>query len=216
MYEALKEAILNGSLAPGLTLREEDLARQFQVSRTPIREALNRLASEGLAERHQGSGLVVTEIGTDDIIDLYVLREALEGLAARLAANRRTEIDLARLEVLQGLSERAVQQGDVNRVSMLNSDFHVLIWRIAGNRPLSRAINVVQQAVQRFHARTLEYPGRLEQSVQEHAAMLDAIRQRDPVTAEQIAVEHVRHVRNIRIALSIEHEQQEAADGFPD
>jgi DNA-binding GntR family transcriptional regulator len=216
VYDALKQAILSGDLAPGATLREEELARRYQVSRTPVREALSRLESEALAERYQGSGLVVSELGTDDIVDLYVLREALEGLAARLAASRRTEIDLARLEVLQGLSERGMQEHDLARVSQLNSEFHFLIWRIAGNRPLSRAINGVHQSVQRFHENTLGYPGRLEQSVREHAALLEAVRQRDHVAAEQIAVEHVRQVRNVRIALSLEHEALGAARGFVD
>jgi DNA-binding GntR family transcriptional regulator len=206
VYEALKQAILSGSLAPGASLREEEIARRYQVSRTPVREALSRLESETLAERYQGSGLVVSELGPDDIVDLYVLREALEGLAARLAASRRTELDLARLEVAQGLSQRGMEEGNLSRVSKLNTEFHLLIWRIAGNRPLSRAINGVHQSVQRFHDNTLAYPGRLEQSVKEHADLLEAIRQRDHVAAEQIAVEHVRQVRNIRIALSLEHE----------
>ncbi len=216
VYEALKQAILSGTLAPGATLREEELARRYQVSRTPVREALSRLESEALAERYQGSGLVVSELGPDDIIDLYVLREALEGLAARLAASRRTEIDLARLEVLQALSQRAVQDGDLSRVSKLNSEFHFLMWHIAGNRPLSRAINGVHESVQRFHDNTLAYPGRLEQSVKEHADLIEALRERDHLAAEQIAVEHVRHVRNIRIALSLEHEPLSAAQGFVD
>jgi DNA-binding GntR family transcriptional regulator len=216
VYDAVKQAILSGALAPGATLREEELARRYEVSRTPVREALSRLESEALAARYQGSGLVVSELGPDDIIDLYVLREALEGLAARLAAGRRSEIDLARLEVLQGLSQRAVQDSDLSRVSELNAEFHFLIWRIAGNRPLSRAINGVHQSVQRFHDNTLAYPGRLEQSVQEHANLLEAIRNRDHLAAEQIAVEHVRAVRNIRIALSLEHEPLGAARGFLD
>src|SRR5262245_30927104 len=66
VYDALKQAILSGDLAPGATLREEELARRYQVSRTPVREALSRLESEALAERYQGSGLVVSELGTDD------------------------------------------------------------------------------------------------------------------------------------------------------
>jgi DNA-binding GntR family transcriptional regulator len=216
VYDALKQAILSGALAPGATLREEEIARRYQVSRTPVREALSRLESETLAERHQGSGLLVSELGPDDIVDLYVLREALEGLAARLAASRRTEIDLARLEVAQGLSQRGVQEGNLSRVSKLNTEFHFLIWRIAGNRPLSRAISGVHQSVQRFHDNTLAYPGRLEQSVKEHADLLEAIRQRDHVAAEQIAVAHVRQVRNIRIALSLEHEPLGVAQGFVD
>jgi DNA-binding GntR family transcriptional regulator len=91
----------------------------------------------------------------------------------------------------------------------VNADFHFLIWRIAGNRPLSRAINGVHQSVQRFAQNTLAYPGRLEQSVAEHGQLLEAIRDRDDGRAEQLAVDHVRQVRNIRIALSLEHDHAE-------
>ena len=213
VYDALKKGILSGELQPGTTLREEDLARRHQVSRTPVREALSRLETEGLAARYQGSGLLVSELGPDDIIDLYVLREALEGLAARLAASRRTEIDLARLNVINELCQQAIAQADIPRVSKLNAEFHFLIWRIAGNRPLSRAINGVIEAVQRFQQNTLAYPGRLEQSVKEHVEMLEAIRNRDHVAAEQIAIEHVRQVRNIRMALSLEHDHPGALAG---
>jgi DNA-binding GntR family transcriptional regulator len=204
VYEAVKRDILSGALAPGATLREEELARRHDVSRTPVREALGRLEAEGLAARHQGSGLLVTELGPDEIVDLYVLREALEGLAARIAASRRTETDLARLEVVTRLGQQAVQERDIPRAGKMNTEFHLLMWRIAGNRPLLRAINGVHEAVQRFHHNTLNYPGRLEQSAEEHVALLEAIRKRDEVGAEQIAIKHVRHVRNIRIALSLE------------
>jgi DNA-binding GntR family transcriptional regulator len=216
VYDGLKNAIVSGEFPPGVSLREEELARRYEVSRTPVREALSRLEAEALAERHQGGGLVVSELGLDDIIDLYVLREALEGLAARLAASRRTEIDLARLEVLQGLSQRAVQHADFSRVSKFTTEFHFLIWRIAGNRPLSRAINGVHQSVQRFHENTLAYPGRLEQSVKEHVDLLEAIRLRDHIVAEQVAIDHVRAVRNIRIALSVDNDRLEAVTGFID
>jgi DNA-binding GntR family transcriptional regulator len=207
VYEALKKDILSGSLPPGSILREEELARRHQVSRTPVREALNRLETEGLAARHAGAGLLVSELGPDEIIDLYVLREALEGLAASLAASRRTEIDLARLQMLNDLAQQAVRDADLTRASRVNAEFHFVIWRIAGNRPLLRAISGVHESVQRFPQNTLAYPGRLEESVGEHARLLDAIRERDHERAEQIAVEHVRRVRNIRIALSLDPEQ---------
>jgi DNA-binding GntR family transcriptional regulator len=207
VYDALKRDILSGTLPPGAILREEDLARRHQVSRTPVREALSRLETEGLAARHTGTGLLVSELGADEIIDLYVLREALEGLAARLAASRRTEIDLARLHMVHDLAQQAVRDGDVTRASRVNAEFHFLIWRIAGNRPLLRAISGVHESVQRFPQNTLAYPGRLEESVNEHSQLLDAIRERDHERAEALAVEHVRKVRNIRMALSLEHDR---------
>jgi DNA-binding GntR family transcriptional regulator len=151
VYEALEKDILSGTLPPGTILSEEHLARRHQVSRTPVREALNRLESEGLAARHAGTGLLVSELGPDEIIDLYVLREALEGLAA----SRRTDIDLACLQVLDQLAQQAARDGDPTRASRVNAEFHFVIWRIAGNRPLLRAIRGVHETVQRFPQNTL-------------------------------------------------------------
>jgi DNA-binding GntR family transcriptional regulator len=213
VYDALKRDILSGTLAPGSILREEELARRHQVSRTPVREALSRLETEGLATRHGGAGLLVSELGTDEILDLYVLREALEGLAARLAANRRTEIDLARLQMLNDLAHQAMREDDTAQASRLNAEFHFVIWRVAGNRPLLRAISGVHETVQRFPQNTLAYPGRLEESVTEHAQLLEAIRNRDHAKAEEITVAHVRKVRNIRMALSLERDKLLLASG---
>src|SRR5690242_7766883 len=84
VYAAIKHDILSGALGPGAPLREEALSRSHAVSRTPVREALSRLEREGLASRRSRTGLVVSELNADEVIDLYVLREALEGLVARL------------------------------------------------------------------------------------------------------------------------------------
>jgi DNA-binding GntR family transcriptional regulator len=203
VYTSLKEAILAGRLAPGSSLREEELGRSHQVSRTPVREALSRLEAEGLAARQARAGLVVSTPTLDEIIDLYVLREALEGLAARLAAERRTELDLTRLELLIGAARADVPMADSSRLLGLGQEFHYHVWRIAGNQPLSRALREVDQAVQRFQPSTLSAPGRSEQSVREHEQMLEALRARDSAEAERLAVEHVRQVRNLRIALSV-------------
>ncbi len=207
VYAALKRDILRGVLAPGSPLREEELSRSHQVSRTPVREALSRLELEGLAARLPRAGLVVSAPTLEEIVDLYVLREALEGLAARLAAERRTELDLTRLEMVLNAAERESHAASQARAISLGKEFHFLICRIAGNKPLQRAISEVHDVVQRFRPNTLSYPGRATDSLNEHRALLEAVRNRDTVGAEKIAAEHVRKVRNTRIALSIEAEQ---------
>jgi DNA-binding GntR family transcriptional regulator len=212
VYEALKRDIRSGVLAPGAPLREEELGRSHRVSRTPVREALSRLETEGLAARRPRAGLVVATLTLDEIIDLYVLREALEGLAARLAAERRTELDLTRLEMVLRACERGVHAENTAREISLGEEFHFLIWRIAGNAPLQRAINDVYEVVQRFQPNTLTYPGRAAQSLAEHLELLEALRTRDPMAAERIAIEHVRHVRNTRIAISIEGDEPTSGD----
>ena len=117
VYASLKHDILQGVLPPGTSLREEELGRSHQVSRTPVREALSRLEIEGLAARRPRAGLVVSTPTLDEIIDLYVVREALEGLAARLAAERRTELDLERLEMLLSAAQREMSSAIVATAS---------------------------------------------------------------------------------------------------
>jgi DNA-binding GntR family transcriptional regulator len=238
VYSALKRDILGGALAPGAALREEELGRFHHVSRTPVREALGRLESEGLAARHPRSGMVVSTPTLDEIVDLYVVREALEGMAARLATERRTEADLARLEILVQAAEaearahvaghapsearalagmqtpsearaHAESHPQANssavpaRLFTLGDDFHFLIWRMTGNVPLQRALNDVHDVVQRFQPKMLGDPGLAERSLREHRELLEAIRARDAVAAERLAVEHVRLIRNARIAQSV-------------
>jgi DNA-binding GntR family transcriptional regulator len=209
VYAALKRDILNGVLPPGSPLREEELGRLHRVSRTPVREALSRLETEGLAARQPRSGLVVSAPTLDEIIELYVFREALEGLAARLAAERRTELDLARLELALKASKREIRAQNKVREIDRGEEFHFLIWHVAGNRPLERALNDVHDVVRRFQPNTLAYPGRSDRSLREHLELLEAIRNRDSVAAERIAIDHVRQVRNIRIAISMEPDHSE-------
>jgi DNA-binding GntR family transcriptional regulator len=168
VYVALKGAILNGALGPGAPLREEELGRRHKVSRTPVREALGRLESDGLAVRHTKRGLIVYDPTLDDIIDLYVLREALESLAARLAAERRTELDLQRFALMLDGIQRAMREAHSERVVKLSSEFHFLMWRVAGNRPLQRALNEMEESLQRFRRSTLAHPGRAAEALREH------------------------------------------------
>jgi DNA-binding GntR family transcriptional regulator len=203
VYASLKDGVVKGTLAPGERLREEELARRFRVSRTPVREALGKLEVEGLVANRPGRGLVVAELGHEEIVEIYVLREVLEGAATRLAAERATELDLARLGlVLQAIDEATDERAD-ERVVRLNADFHHIIWRVAGNRRLLKLLNDLQDAIRRFQRLTLLYPGRMEQALEEHRALFDAIRRRDSAAAEAIAREHMRQVLKIRIALSV-------------
>lgn len=207
VYADLRRDILAGKLAPGSPLREVELGRSHRVSRTPVREALSRLETEGLAARHPRSGLVVSAPTLDEIIELYVFREALEGLAARLAAERRTELDLARLEMVLEAARREISAHHKAREIKRGEEFHFLIWGIAANRPLLRALNDIHDVVQRFQPNTLAYPGRSDRSFREHGDLLQAIRERNAAAAERIAAEHIRQVRDTRIALSMGVEQ---------
>jgi DNA-binding GntR family transcriptional regulator len=200
--EALREAILAGDLDPGTRLREEEIARIFGVSRTPVREALQHLRSEELVELSPNQGVTVTRLTTDDILAIYLVRESLEGLASRLAAQRATASDGERLQqILREMDAAVSQEKDVAFLSQLNLRFHAEIRRIANNRYLDRFLGQVEHAVHRFGQTTYAYQGRRADSVQEHRGIVEAIMAGDPQRAEYLASEHMRAARRLRLQM---------------
>ncbi|MBO1080152.1 GntR family transcriptional regulator [Roseomonas haemaphysalidis] len=137
-YQTIRARIMDGSVPPGAALREEALAAEIGVSRTPVRDALRRLLADGLVESERNRGTFVAEITTDDLLEVYQLRAALEGFAARRAATRITQ---GELDALRGLADRmeAIQgtpEQVVARFHALNAEFHVTMVRAARSRRL--------------------------------------------------------------------------------
>jgi DNA-binding GntR family transcriptional regulator len=198
---ALREAILDGVLEPGAWLREAEVARELKVSRTPVRDAFRMLAAEGLVNINANQDAVVSPMTSDDILELYVMREALEGLASKLAARRSSRRCLDEFSVLIPEMKRVGQAGDFKALSRLNFQFHAIVRDAAGNRYLERSLTQVQNAARRFPDPTLGLPGRVKESIDEHVALADAITQSDPVAAEKLAVEHMRHLSELRIRM---------------
>jgi DNA-binding GntR family transcriptional regulator len=198
---ALREAILDGVLTPGSWLREAEIAKEMKVSRTPVRDAFRILASEGLVNINANQGAVVAPMTSDDIIELYVMREALEMLASRLAARRGSQQCLEAFSTLIPQMKKAGKAGNYRELSKLNFDFHAIIRDAAGNRYLNRSLTQVQNAARRFPDPTLGLPGRVEESIDEHVALADAISKGDAETAERVAGEHMRHLAELRIRM---------------
>jgi DNA-binding GntR family transcriptional regulator len=199
--DALREAILDGALAPSTWLREDMLAEIFAVSRTPVREALRRLADEGLAVKTANHGTVVAGLSLEDILALYVVRENLEGLAARLAATWRPAGLVERLEAVQSSMRRTAGRGDDQRLVQQNLEFHRLLREAAGNPYLQRFLNQVEQAVRRLPGSTFAQPGRTDEMLREHEEIIDAIRAGNGDVAELSAKAHMRRAREIRLSV---------------
>ena len=195
--DILREAILDGQLAPGARLREAEAARELRVSRTPIRDAFRILAAEGLLNINANQGAVVSPMTAEDVIELYVMREVLEGLAARRAAQRCLE----EFAVLIPEMKRVGEAGEIRQLSRLNFQFHAIVREAAGNRYLDRSLSQIQNAARRFPDPTLGLPGRVKESIEEHVALADAISRGDAQAAEQIAIEHMRHLSELRIQM---------------
>ena len=197
--DALREAILDGSLRAGSWLREQDLAASMRVSRTPVREALRRLADEQLVERSANRGCRVRSMTLDDVLAVYVVRESLESLAARTAAARRPSGLVDRLIELQRSMEAATAAP--GKLVRLNLEFHRTIRDAAGNAYLERFLTQVEHAVRRFGQSTFEDPARVAESHAEHMEIIRAIGAGDPEKAAQAASYHMRKARDARIEL---------------
>lgn len=198
-YQRIKEAIRSGELKPGQQLVESVLADWCEVSRTPIRESLSRLQHDGLVERNE-RGLVVRERSPEEVLDIYETRIALEGTAARLAAERRSPHDLILLR--RSLTKLdTVPDSDIDAMVNGNRLFHIAVWRASHNVSLVDLLERLDLHLARYPATTLSSPGRWERANGQHKAIVDAIEARDSDAAEKIAITHFTEARDIRLSL---------------
>lgn len=197
--DALREAILDGAIEPGTWLREDSIARELGVSRTPVREALRLMADEGLVSKTAHSGCIVATLTFDDILALYVVRGELEALAARLAAQRRPEGLIEELRQVHEEMVGCVARGTLDALPDLNLQFHRKLRMAAGNSYLERILLQVEHAVRRLRESTLSKPSRAEEALEEHRAILEAIARQDGEAAAKAAQVHMLHARDARI-----------------
>jgi DNA-binding GntR family transcriptional regulator len=204
IHDAVSEGILSKTLPAGWRLGEERLAALFSVSRTPVREALMRLESERLAARNRRSGLVVADVSAEQILEVYVIREALDGLAARQAAHFHSPVDIAALERINAQMARASSEQAFERMAQLNVEFHAALARASHNELLQRFVDQVHQAVRRFTRTTFSEPGRAGEAVTEHEAIIAAVRAQDEDAAEAAARLHMRNALDVRMAMELD------------
>jgi DNA-binding GntR family transcriptional regulator len=198
LYEHLRAAIFDGTLRPGERLVETGIAAKASVSRTPVREAIRMLHADGLV-LPSTDGVVVSGLDADEMSELCVVREALEGLACRLAATARSEIDLLTLDGLIEECDHAAAAGDMARLAFLSHSFHRVIWNSTGNRYLAAQLTELKERIDRNQPSTLLSPGRADDAFDEHRALLAAFRARDADGAETVAREHFRRAMAVRL-----------------
>jgi DNA-binding GntR family transcriptional regulator len=199
--DALREAILDGMVPASSWLREVDIAAELNLSRTPVREAIRRLDAEGLVVHVPNQGGQVAPMGLDDILAVYTVRENLEGLAARLAAQRVQAGSGQSLTAAHRALKAAAQRGDVADMKLQNLHFHRAIRDAADNPYLQRFLTLVEHSVRRFGTTTFESPERMEATVVEHEAMLNAILNGNADEAESLAREHMSAARRAPVAM---------------
>ena len=196
-YRHLRAAIQDGRLPPGTRLRETDLAQQVGLSRTPIREALGRLAADGLVVHDAQRGVVVAELDYAMVTELYAMREVLEGTAGRLAAQHASPVEI---DVLDGLCRQyETSLGDETALADCNWRFHETLYRCSHNRYLQNMVTTLHGALSLLGGTTLSDAERARESLQEHRRIVQAIRARDADAAEQALREHIRHAQAMRM-----------------
>lgn len=198
IYHQIREDILNGIYRPDEELREAAIGKTLGVSRTPVREALRQLELEGLVYIIPNKGAYVKGISMEDIRDIYMIRSRLEGLSARLAAEKMTEEQLEELEEVILLAEFHAKKGHYEKVFEMDGKFHKMLYKASGSKQLEHLLRDYHHYVQSVRKRSVSEMERAGRSTEEHKRILEAIRDRDPDRAEELAKEHiVNSVRNI-------------------
>lgn len=189
--ERLREQIFSHELAPGSWLDEQSLAIAFGISRTPMREAIKVLASEGLVTTKMNKGAYVTEVDRRDLEQIFTVLSLLEGQAAKETAIKASEAQLTQLDNLHHRLEKAAADRDTEQFFEINVKFHELIQEIAGNKWMNGVIEDLRKVLKLQRRDSLSRTGRLLSSLVEHREILQAILKRDPLAAEMAMRKHL-------------------------
>jgi DNA-binding GntR family transcriptional regulator len=199
VFRSLCQALRAGLYRPGDRLREEEVAQSLKVSRTPVREAFGRLMARGFVEPAGGRGLIVRSLDTAEVLELYAMREILEGAAARLAAQHASQPEIDALTDLEQAFEAHLD--DPAEMARLNGMLHETIFRAARNRYLDSALKELQDGISLLGPTTFSVGGRPSTAVEEHRALIEAIATRDPDLAERLARSHIQEALRSRLKL---------------
>lgn len=198
VYDEVQRRIVDGRLQQGERIFEDQLAHELDVSRNPVREALQALESEGFVELEPRRGARVAVISAERANELFELREALEGMVARLAAQRRTPGQLLDLQRLVQRGAGAARSGDLVELPALNTEFHRLLCDAANNTMLADSVERISQLIQWVYTKRITQRG--GKSWTEHHRIVDAIADGDPARAFNEACEHISNARRAYIS----------------
>lgn len=200
-YRYLKTQIMSAALPPGASLNEQEIAATLGISRTPVREAIRKLEQDGLARRYPNRGVIVTKLSIRDVLEIWQLREILEPAACRLAAPRVEGAALGRLErALLDLRGRRAGAEDYEAFLRADLELHGLIVEATGNATLRQVLDMLNERV--IQVRVVTSPERFQHSVDEHLAILAALRERDPEAAAEAMRQHLVNARENLVFLA--------------
>jgi DNA-binding GntR family transcriptional regulator len=193
-YEALREAIVRGDIAPDARLVEADVSSTFEMSRGAVRTALIRLEQEGLVVREPHRGARVRKVSDEEAVEILQARAVLEGLAVRQAAERIDDAGSARLHACLSRQRELLEIGDLLGASDANADLHAALLELSGHETAVRLIHALNSQTVRYQYRTILIPGRPAASVAEHAAIVEAVVAGRPAEAEEAMRHHLFNV----------------------
>lgn len=196
-YEVLQHMIVRGELPPGERLVEPALCERLGISRTPLREAIKRLANEGLIVLRRNRNAMVSRIDARELEHLFEVEAGIESLAVGLAAARMTNTELKKLETLQERLEQRLAKGDRDGYFEINQRIHTLLVAGAKNPILEETHRHLLGRLERARYLALNRIGRWQESAEEHRAILDALKARDAVRARLLLDEHIQHTGEI-------------------
>lgn len=189
-YDALLTELRRGTFSPGDRLREEDVGARLGLSRTPIREALRRLESDGIIEHRPRVGAVIRQLSHTELVELYEMRIVLERTAAEMAAKHCVSAEVDALDALNDRIDAEQQNPELG--AALNQDFHSGLYRAARNRFLVQAARALNSALLLLGPTTFSTPGRIDVVVGEHRNITEALRRRDAKAAADAAEAHLQ------------------------
>jgi len=198
VYRELTLRLRSGSLRPGDRLREQELAEALTVSRTPVREALKRLESEGVLTFVQARVLVVSELSSQEVMELYAMREALVGSAARLAA---VQASILETKHLQHIASQQLNASNPDEASALDQMFHEALIQAAHNRFLARTMEGLAVTISLLPSTTYVFPNRIQEGAAENMVIADCVAARDADGAETAGRVHMQNASIARLQL---------------
>lgn len=194
--EKIRQAITVGIFKPGERLMEIQLAEEMGVSRTPVREAIRKLELEGFVVMIPRRGTYVADISIKDISEVYEIRTALEILAAGLAAERISDEELKEMQRLLLEIDKYMEEDNLEKIVETDIAFHDVLYQASRNERLGNIISNLREQITTLRGRSMHYPGRLGDTLQEHKLIVESIAKRDVEQAQEAARQHMENAEH--------------------
>lgn len=196
VYDTLKQMIIDGVIKPGERIIETEYSNKFQISRTPIREAIRMLELEGLVESQTTGGVIVKTLTREEISEIYKIRIALESLIIEEIIKKINNQDIKKLEKVLKNTKKAFEVKDIEKVFSLFTEFNQILYDIASLQKVTGMINNINLYLKRFRKLSIDNPSRKEEAFEDHVQILEAIKNKELSTAISINRMHLEKSMN--------------------